>query len=352
MKHAPYWLLAVAVLLAPSRGIGQDEALLANGGFETPRADGAGPAQWDRPDGLGVQWVEEPGHGRVIRLDTAVSEQEMVKQWQKVGLDDQWNIPKPAAGPVAATYGLSFYSRPVPVKSGQAYRIAFDFRGQGGAKVWVRGYGMRRASPQFKTTHIRDWSKWLALLAATREAPDTPGHLLWQCFAAETQAAIRARGAKHPVPPDLRHRVVKALNAWLPSREAHRQKAWQGVTLTGPDGELQQRAREGTLTRADTMRLNRYLCEAAWPALITPSRERRRLWETYVQCRTQGGAWHHFRQVFHPTRHRPAVSEMKVMLYAYWPPGVYCFDNLIIEPIDAAAYDAGKQAGTQIAIEE
>ena len=32
--------------------------------------------------------------------------------------------------------------------------------------------------------------------------------------------------------------------------------------------------------------------------------------------------------------HRPGVSEMKVMLYAFWPPGVYWFDNLTIEPVE------------------
>jgi hypothetical protein len=36
--------------------------------------------------------------------------------------------------------------------------------------------------------------------------------------------------------------------------------------------------------------------------------------------------------VFSPTRVRPEVTEMRVMLYAYWPPGVYWFDNVRIEP--------------------
>ena len=34
----------------------------------------------------------------------------------------------------------------------------------------------------------------------------------------------------------------------------------------------------------------------------------------------------------------PEVTEMKVMLYAYWPPGLYWFDNVTIEPVaDATA---------------
>ena len=34
-----------------------------------------------------------------------------------------------------------------------------------------------------------------------------------------------------------------------------------------------------------------------------------------------------------PTKFRPEVTEMKVMLFAYHPPGVYWFDNVKIEPV-------------------
>ena len=62
--------------------------------------------------------------------------------------------------------------------------------------------------------------------------------------------------------------------------------------------------------------------------------ELRRRYETYVNPRGADAAvWRHFSQEFTPTRHRPGVSEMRVMLYAFWPPGIYRFDNLHIESI-------------------
>jgi hypothetical protein len=177
-------------------------ALLVNGDFEQADPKDAGkPAGWDKPDGLGVQWI-----GKAIRMDTRISERDMVAQWRKVGLT--WDIPNPAGNAIAETYGLSYYSDPMPVKSGQTYRVSFDYKGpSGGAKVWVRGWGM-----------------------------------------------------------------------------------FQG--------------------------------------------EKRRRWETIVFCRTQGKDWTHLEQDFHPTKARPEVTEMKVMLYAYYPPGEYWFDNVKIEPVN------------------
>ena len=61
--------------------------------------------------------------------------------------------------------------------------------------------------------------------------------------------------------------------------------------------------------------------------------EKRRRWETYVNCRARGDGWTTCSQVFHPTKFRPDVTEMKVMLFAYYPPGVYWFDNVRIEPV-------------------
>ena len=193
----------------PSRRLPAPESLLPNGDFE--RADPqepAKPAFWDKPDGLGVQWTNAPGRsGKAIRLDTAVSEQAMVTQWQKLGIT-QWNIPNPAGNAISDTYGLSYYSDAIAVKSGQTYLVSFDYKGaSGGAKVWIRGWGF---------------------------------------FAGE----------------------------------------------------------------------------------------KRRRWETIVNCRTKSDDWTHFEQDFHPTKARPEVTEMKIMLYAYYPAAVYWFDNVKIEPVN------------------
>jgi hypothetical protein len=192
----------------------QVNSVLPHGDFEQPDAqDKARPAGWDRVDGLGVQWTAAPdaGHGKAIRMDTRVSEQAMQAQWIKMGLTNQWNIPKPGKNAVGEAYGLSLYSDAIPVKPGQAYRITFEYQGpDGGGKVWVRGWGR-----------------------------------------------------------------------------------FQG--------------------------------------------EKRQRWNTYVACHGKPGVWTTCTQIFHPTQARPEVTEMKVMLFATYPDGVYWFDNVRIEPVTEAA---------------
>jgi hypothetical protein len=183
--------------------------LLANGDFsKADPQDARRPWHWVLPDGLGVQWTEG-----AIRMDTRVSEQRMNDQWTKMGLTNTWFIPNAAGNPIAETYGLSFYSDAVPVQTGQAYRVSFDFKGPGGGKVWVRCY----------------------------------------------------------------------------------------------DGE-------------------------------------RRIYEKVVFCEQKAEHWKRYREVFFPTRYRPKCQTMRVMLYAYYPPGIYWFDNVAIEPITTAEYDREKAA--------
>ena len=72
--------------------------------------------------------------------------------------------------------------------------------------------------------------------------------------------------------------------------------------------------------------------------------ETRRLYEKIVFCEKKGTDWVHYQEVFFPTKYRPAVTEMRVMLYAYYPAGVYWFDNVVIEPISVEEYDREKKA--------
>jgi len=219
--------VAAALLLRGGAWAADGPPLLPNGALEAADpADSSRPACWDRPDGLGVRWEAAPDdpdggqpRGKSIRMDTSVSEKAMVERWRAAGITN-WDIPKPADTEVAATYGLSYYSDAIPVKSGQAYRVTVDFKapeaGEGG-KVWVRGYG-----------------------------------------------------------------------------EFHGEK--------------------------------------------------RRRYETVVFCRVPDGRWTTISQVFHPTKHRPEVAEMRVMLYAYWPPGVYWFDNVRIDPVSDEEYEQARTA--------
>ncbi len=200
------------------------ESLIENGDFEKADSNNsAKPDGWEKPDGLGIRWINENGHGKIICMDTTVSEKAIVEQWKKEGITD-WDIPKPESNPIAATYGLSYYSDPYKIKPGQAYRISFDFKGpkeSNGGKVWARGYGI------------------------------------------------------------FRERL-------------------------------------------------------------------RRCYETYIPCRTKDSEWIRISQCFHPTLKTKNVTEIKIMLYAYWPPGKYYFDNVVLEPVSEEEYQKDKNQNAEI----
>jgi hypothetical protein len=54
---------------------------------------------------------------------------------------------------------------------------------------------------------------------------------------------------------------------------------------------------------------------------------------TFVDCHAKDDGWTTQSQIFHPTKFRPDVTEIKVMLFAYYPAGVYWFDNIHLEPV-------------------
>jgi hypothetical protein len=208
----------------PTRAANSPVSLIRNGDFEiSDKKIPTKPSSWFQPDGLGVQWTNDPdskAHGKCIRMDTSVSEKAMVTRWQQIGLTNFWDVPKPTGGAIAESYGLSYYSDAIQVKPSQAYRITFDFKGKGGGKVWVRCYGLY-------------------------------------------------------------------------------------------EGEM------------------------------------RRRYEKIVMCEGSGNDWTTQSAVFHPTRERPQVSEMKVMLYAYYPPGLYWFDNIRIVSISPEEYTSAKKAASR-----
>ena len=139
--------------------------IVKNGGFEVvDPADKEKPQFWERLDGLGVQWTNAPADdkgraaGKAIRMNTAISEKDFVANCKKVGLE-KWVFPDAAASAIAETYGLSYYSDAMPVVKGQKYKVTALYRGPGGgAKIWVRAYGMfqgemrRRYEAQFTCT--------------------------------------------------------------------------------------------------------------------------------------------------------------------------------------------------------
>ncbi|MEI9998998.1 MAG: hypothetical protein WDO13_07415 [Verrucomicrobiota bacterium] len=60
---------------------------------------------------------------------------------------------------------------------------------------------------------------------------------------------------------------------------------------------------------------------------------KKRVYEGTIDC-TGGAGWKTFTGVFHPTKYRPDAAEFKIMLYAFYPPGVAWFDNVKVEAVD------------------
>jgi hypothetical protein len=60
-------------------------------------------------------------------------------------------------------------------------------------------------------------------------------------------------------------------------------------------------------------------------------------YQTAIKSNSRQDEWSRIEAVVHPTRQRPEVTEARVMLYAYHPPGVYWFDNVRVEPVEEAA---------------
>ena len=60
-----------------------------------------------------------------------------------------------------------------------------------------------------------------------------------------------------------------------------------------------------------------------------------RRYEAVLVCTGGGDTWRTCTLSFNPTQHRPEVTEMRVMLFAYYPAGVYWFDNVRVEAVGA-----------------
>jgi len=209
--------------------------LLANGDFEQATAGKEDPTGWDRVNKLTTFWTDDPdntGRGMVIKMDTDVYAKELearekemasggpVQEKPKTFVQEKHQYQT-----IGATYGVSYYSDPIPVKLGQAYRITLDEKGlfqkDFAAKVWVRGYG----KIELNKGDFRD----------------------------------------------------------------------------------------------------------------------RRLFDFYMNMRNKDNRWKTWSAAFHPTKNTPAVKEIRVMLYAYWPRGTYYFDNVRVEAISMDEYRRAKK---------
>jgi len=150
------------------------------------------PKGWAHPDDLTSFWKDSGGHGKVIILDTSVSETEAKKRQADVREAAKNGTDVPPApvksklsdpdgyDAIGATYGVSFYSEKFKCKPKQAYKISFDYKGaSGGAKIWVRGWGdfngeERRRYEKIVNCYTKgsEWTHIEEAFNPTRRGPD------------------------------------------------------------------------------------------------------------------------------------------------------------------------------------
>lgn len=154
-----------------------------HGDFE--KADPANPAKplgWELSDGTAVAWTDsgDPGHGKAIRMNTALSEVACDEANQKAGLT-KWVFPHPANTPIGESYGLSLYSEAFPCDPDKTYTVTFDYRcekGTGG-KLWMRGYSMingeerRSYEGNVDCGGNAEWKTYTGVFHPTRHTPGT-----------------------------------------------------------------------------------------------------------------------------------------------------------------------------------
>jgi hypothetical protein len=230
--------------------------LLPNGDFEQVNEQGDGPHHWQAIDNLVYHWAEDPAapeRGRVIRINTDVYQQQAYAWWARryvQGLPlDQAPARRPTSGnkydTIAGLDGGFYWSDPIPVKPGGAYRVYVDAKGPK-AKVFIRGY-VREPQISFGD-----------------EAP------------AVQQVFRRARGEPETDENGrpIRYRLRYTYTTWF--------------AVGGSDE-----------------------------------------WTTYTHLQPR-----------HPNNREITenVRWIRIMLYPYWPPGTYWFDNVRVVEVEAAEH--------------
>ena len=120
--------------------------LCRNGGFELGDGD---PENWERVDGLCTFWIDDPfGDSKVITIDTDVNLDQYeawLKRFQNGAPASAAPKKTPTRPPkydtVGGITGAHLYSDPIPIRQGIAYRCDLLLRGPGGnTKCFVKGY--------------------------------------------------------------------------------------------------------------------------------------------------------------------------------------------------------------------
>jgi hypothetical protein len=142
---------SVAVEAKPTPVAGAKN-LVPNGNFE--EGDDS-PKGWQTVDGLTTFWVndEDPRHGKVIKFDTDVYQEQGYDWWVKIARKQARAKDAPKKKPtvgdkydtLAGLDGVWFWSDFMPVEKGNSYWLSLDVKGPG-LLAWLVGYARKEST--------------------------------------------------------------------------------------------------------------------------------------------------------------------------------------------------------------
>ncbi|MFA7231562.1 MAG: hypothetical protein WC071_09860 [Victivallaceae bacterium] len=118
------------------------ENLLPNGNFDAGKDNAE---NWETPDGLTSFWVDEPGRGRVLKMDSRVDRIQAKNWWEQrkkspESKQPQPEYPKKELATIASNEGVMLDSDFIPVKKGQNYKLTVDYKGKFQPIIWIKGF--------------------------------------------------------------------------------------------------------------------------------------------------------------------------------------------------------------------
>jgi len=319
--------------------------LVKNGDFEKGVTT---PEGWEPVDGLAIFCVKgKSPTGKCIMFDTMVEEPQY-KKWRNAfargapAKDAPKKTPPkpPYYGTIGGTVGAHIYSDPIPIQQGKVYRIDFDYKAMPGeTKVFVKGYApffskdgaithrevYRRQINLYPKTNGREWEHDARLIHSSQPFiiltirsdfdNDRTGEQLRRLLAQH----LTAMGV-NPI-RDLKEsaQLVKSYRNILNYKESKYSVARmvknvfeQGVVVWG---EIHK---EDTRMKLQLRSLD--VREAAGTKDLWDER-------TIAAGQLTAESEKIARKIF--VNSRP-VTFLRVKLDAYWPPGLYYFDNIRI----------------------
>lgn len=319
--------------------------LVKNGGLENGDKS---PEAWEPVDGLGIFWVDgQSPTGKCIMFDTMVEEPQY-KKWRArfdkgaPAESAPRKIPPkaPYYSTIGGTVGAHIYSDPVHIKQGKVYRVDFDYKARKGeTKVFVKGYApffnkdgatthrevYRRQINLYPKTNGREWEHdarlihssqpFLILTIRSDFDQGRTGEKLRQLLAkelialgvnpikdiSETAAMVKSysniltyKESKYPVSRMVQNVFTRGVVTW---GEIHQQNGKLKLQLRSLD------VREAAGTKD--------------------------MWEEHIIAPDQliSESKKLAKKIFINSR---PVTFLRVKLDAYWPAGLYHFDNICI----------------------